>query len=76
MTPLVCLQTRTWLARRCRLAGLASLVPPSSWGRSERSALPFAGGNAPLCRLGAYVAMRASGQTSMLGLAWSSAKVV
>jgi hypothetical protein len=33
-------------------------------------------GNASLCRLGAYVATRAAGQTLMRGLAWSSTEVV
>jgi hypothetical protein len=36
-----------FLHRPCRLAGLASLGPPSSWGRFGSLALPFAGATRP-----------------------------
>jgi hypothetical protein len=60
---------------------------PSSAPRTpSASTLPFAarvsagvlrpGGNASLCRSGAYVATRAAGRTPMRGLARSSAEVV
>jgi hypothetical protein len=37
----------TWLTKRCRLSGLASLGLPSSPGRYGSSVLPFAGATRP-----------------------------